>query len=589
MRLVKIHFKTSPSASGLKNPSGDYSISVQKGFEMSCKKLFPFALLVLLTFFSFSSLLRPGYFPMHDDMQAMRVLQMHKCLLDSQIPCRWVPDMGYGFGYPQFNYYAPLPYYLMDFFHVSGLSILDSVKVGFIVSVLLSCMGMYLLGRKLWGPAGGFLSSLFYVYAPYRALDMYVRGAVGEFWALAFLPLILWSVIKIFDKDKKALLWFSLSLAGLFTSHNITTLMFLPVIFLWIVFLFAKEWKLLKKDFRNTLFRLVLGFIWGVGFSAFFLLPAWFEKGYVHVETLIQGYFGYLAHFVSLGQLLFSAYWGFGASELGPYDELSLSVGLMHWVLPLFSLSLCYILGKKRRLTLLFFVVLAWLSLFMTHLRSIWLWEHLPFLTYLQFPWRFLSIATFASSCAVGSLTLLLTKDKKVLTFSLLVILALLFLVNVSYFRPKEWINIGDSQKFSGELWEKQLTISIFDYLPIYAEKPPAQKAKDKPGFISGNGRILTGTKGTNWQEWEVFVSSDKGILELQTYYFPNWQVLLDGKSVNINHDNKLGLIRVEIPGGQHFIQARLEDTFIRKVSNLISLMAFLAIPIFFMKLRVQK
>src|SRR3989344_8204054 len=123
------------------------------------KDRFLVLLLLILAVPTFSSLLRPGFFPMHDDMQAMRLLQIDKCVKDLQIPCRWVPDMGYGYGYPQFNYYAPLPYYIMEIFVLFGTSILESVKIGFILSVFVSAIGMFLLGNKLWGKWGAVLSS----------------------------------------------------------------------------------------------------------------------------------------------------------------------------------------------------------------------------------------------------------------------------------------------------------------------------------------------------------------------------------------------------------------------------------------------
>ena len=54
----------------------------------------------------------PGYFSHHDNLQVIRIFEMRKCFADLQIPCRWVPDMGYGNGYPLFNFYGPLPYYI---------------------------------------------------------------------------------------------------------------------------------------------------------------------------------------------------------------------------------------------------------------------------------------------------------------------------------------------------------------------------------------------------------------------------------------------------------------------------------------------
>src|SRR3989338_5448138 len=93
----------------------------------------------------FSSLIRPGFFPMQDDLQAFRVHQMVKCLKDFQIPCRWIPDMGYQYGYPQFNFYPPSIYYLGAFLHLIGIQVIDTVKILFILGFLLSSGTMYLL------------------------------------------------------------------------------------------------------------------------------------------------------------------------------------------------------------------------------------------------------------------------------------------------------------------------------------------------------------------------------------------------------------------------------------------------------------
>ena len=66
--------------------------------------------LILICLPAFALLFQRGYFSMHDDLQATRQLELNKCFVDGQVPCRWVPDLGYGFGYPLFNYYPSLPY-----------------------------------------------------------------------------------------------------------------------------------------------------------------------------------------------------------------------------------------------------------------------------------------------------------------------------------------------------------------------------------------------------------------------------------------------------------------------------------------------
>jgi hypothetical protein len=545
-------------------------------------------LLLLLIIPSFSALLRSGYFPMHDDMQAMRLLQMDKCVKDGQIPCRWVPDMGYGYGYPQFNYYAPLPYYAMEAFHLLGLGYLDSVKAGFVASVLVSALSMFLLGKSLWGTAGGFIAALFYIYVPYRAVDMYVRGAVGEIWAFGFLPLILWSSREILKGSRKARLWLALSLAGLFTSHNITGLIFIPVFIAWIGFLYFffsdSPIPRLKKGLRDT----IIATLWGFAISGFYLLPAWFERNFVHIETLLQGYFDYHTHFVSLGQLLFSTYWNYGVSEIGPFDEISLSAGILHWTLPIFVFLFSIILKKKKELRLLaFFLIIGWAGLFFSHQRSVWIWNKLSILAFLQFPWRFLILAVFAFSATAGGLTALFKKKSRYKV--VIAVLPILFLFYASHFKPMTWLNLTDEGKFSGDLWKKQLTISIYDYLPIYAKHPPAEEAPNLPLITEGNAETIAEKKGTNWQTWEIRVVSEGAEIRLPLYYFPGWKVWVDEEEAPISYDNELGLITLSATAGEHEISAALTDTPIRRIGNLFSLAGLVAIPIFLKKEKEKK
>src|SRR5258705_331342 len=109
-------------------------------------------LILLLTLLpAIAWLVQPGFFPMHDDLQPMRQLEMEKCMHDLQIPCRWVLDMGYGYGYPLFNFYPPLPYYVGELVRVFGFSFVDTVKVVGIIAFAITALGMYLLGREFWG------------------------------------------------------------------------------------------------------------------------------------------------------------------------------------------------------------------------------------------------------------------------------------------------------------------------------------------------------------------------------------------------------------------------------------------------------
>lgn len=220
----------------------------------------------------------------------------------------------------------------------------------------------------------------------------------------------------------------------------------------------------------------------------------------------------------------------------------------------------------------------------MAHLKSVWLWDKVALLSYLQFPWRFLTIGTFSFSVAAGSIVLLFPKKVsfKLITISSFVVI--IFLFYSSFFQPKTWSEIADEEKFSGELWQKQQTISIFDYLPIYAELPPPERAPEEPLILEGEGQIISGEKGTNWQNWKIFVESDKAQIQLPLFDFPGWKVWVDSNEVATNHENDLGLITFTLASGQNEIRAKLTDTPIRQAGNFATIAGLFAIPLFLRK-----
>ena len=190
--------------------------------KLSKKNFFWIILLFLLALPTFWRILTPGHFPIHDDLQVGRLYQMNLCWLDGQIPCRWVPDMGHGYGYPLFNFYPPFPYYLGQIFIFLGFSYLNSAKLLFILALFFSGFFAYLLGKELWGKYGGWVTAAFYLYLPYHAVDVYVRGAMNEFWGLVFFPALFWLALKIIRENKKIfieILAFFISL--ILISHNI--------------------------------------------------------------------------------------------------------------------------------------------------------------------------------------------------------------------------------------------------------------------------------------------------------------------------------------------------------------------------------
>jgi hypothetical protein len=549
----------------------------------------PILVLILLILPTCSKLLRSGFFPMQDDLQAFRVYEMDKCYTDLQIPCRWVPDAGYQYGYPQFNYYPPLPYYLGAALHRIGFQYIDSVKILFILGYIFSAVTLYILVKSIskdkWA---GVIAAIIYTYIPYKAVEVYVRGALSEFWAQIFFPLVLWAIYKLVKTGKtKYLIWMCISIFLLMTTHVLMTMIFVPVAVLWAIFwLFQNKWK--------NLTRIIWGGILGFGLSAFFVLPVLFERQFTHTEGLLSGYFDYRQHFVSLFKLFISREWGYGSSGF-PNEKLNLSLGIVQWVAGLVIAPAVAFLGFKKHRTnsllILGLVGVTLASIFMIHMKSSFIWARIPLLWYMQFPWRFLAVSIFLLCLLTGLLVYVAGKYKYILG---IVLVLASFALTINYFVPKAWLNITDTDKFSGTSWEKQLTISIFDYLPIYAELPPYSKAPDLPEVLKGNVKFLEYKKASDFQTGIVEVSNDSRV-RLPLFDFPGMEVKVDGKIIpHVNNDCSgerycLGLITFNLPVGYHVVEARLTDTLVRRIGNIITLVNFGVIIYLSLKLKRNK
>src|SRR5581483_9913751 len=204
---------------------------------------------------------------------------------------------------------------------------------------------------------------------------------------------------------------------------------------------------------------------------------------------LLSGYFDYRQHFVPLKKIFLDNEWGYGSSNLGQTETLNLSTGMVQWILGLlgFILGLVfYQKDRKKAVLVLLIGLLAAISLMMIHQKSSLIWSLLPILSWLQFPWRFLALSGFFLSFLSAASIYYLHRWPKIMWSVGLVSLILALSLTFNFYQPKAWLNISDQDKFSGESWQKQLTISIFDYLPIYAKLPPNHIASDLPEVLNG-------------------------------------------------------------------------------------------------------
>ncbi len=576
-------------------------------------------------------LFQPGYFNMHDDLQIMRQLEMEKCVLEGQIPCRWVPDMGYGYGFPLFNFYPPLPYIVGEVYRLVGFSFVDTAKLLFATSIILSGIFMYLFAKEYFGKFGGIVSAVFYMWAPYHAVDIYVRGAMNESWALVFFPLICWGAYRLIKNkekrmnrgwilnqvqdDRSWIIVLALAYFGLFTSHNLMLMIFTPVFAIWTL---ITLWQ--HSSWRKTPSLLIAG-VWAFGLAAFFTIPALLENGYTQVEGAITGYFEYVAHFSTINQILFSRFWGYGGSIWLENDGMSFQVGYVYWigtlVVVLLLLMRLFVIARERSdrgdllkpnsrgierllrharndnvfLVSLFFILIGWFAAFLTHSKSIFFWQHIPQLAYLQFPWRFLALVIFSFSFAIGAVPGILADWKShrgwfarfTVTYPQILIVILLSLTAVvyswNYFLPMngKMGALTDEEKLSGEAWRLQKNAGILDYLPKTVKIPPTEPQTVLAELIDGDGAISGSDVGTYWGIFNAQIETDTALVRINIFDFPNWKVYMDGREIThfIPDDEEWGRMYIVVPQGKHQVYAQLLNTPVRTASNIISFVSW--------------
>jgi len=561
------------------------------------KKFFlPILLLVLIipTFFFF---LKPGhlYWNMQDDMQMARQLEFEKCLKDGQIPCRWNPDLGFGYGYPLFNFYPPLPSFVGQIFRTFSFSFVQSVKFTAITQFVLAALFMYILASSLFGKFGGFMAAMFYTYVPYHALNIYVRGAMNEAWAAVFFPLIFYFSRKTILKKKAIdIIGLSISFAFLLLSHNPMVITFIPILFVWVLFWLWQTYKFKIKLMFPSIIKLIFAGIFSTALAAFFTLPVLLETKFVQVESMFKNYYSFSAHFVSVRQLFLNNFWGDGPSVWGTADGMSFMVGYTHWVLTVlivFYFIFTWIKNKKINHELLLPVILismGFIAIFMTHEKSTFLWLIFKEIQKVQFPWRFLNHSAFLLSLAIGILPYVLNKlfsqkNSIIISISILIIL---FITNISHFYPITSGPITDNQKFSGENWTRQITSSIYDYLPKTASTAPKSAAKPYIDNINPQKALISlygEKKGTDWLFFNLFLNQDASII-ISQLAFPNFEITDKGKKINYQIEPELGRMVVNLKSGDHQIYIKLKNTPIRNVSNYISLFAWLGLIMYLLK-----
>ncbi|KKQ41675.1 MAG: hypothetical protein US59_C0024G0002 [Candidatus Levybacteria bacterium GW2011_GWB1_37_8] len=530
-------------------------------------KLYSFLAVVSILFFAFLAgfaLLHPGLPPSHDgEYHVIRFFLFDEALRDGNFYPRWAAHLNNGFGVPLFNFVYPLPNYVASILHLANISFIDSFKISMLVATIIGGVFFYLWSREFWGRLGGVVSSIFYTFSPYHFVDIYIRGSVGEVWALGFFPAFLWAYTKFVKSKRKVfLILSSIFLALIIFSHNILALMFFVFSLSYIVFLISKE-KSKKYLILNTLYLILLG----LGLSAIFWLPAIYETKYV---TGLQ-IFDVTSKFPELYQLLIPS-WGSGFSGTGIQNELSYQVGAAN-LLAIFLSMMVITLQIKREsnklpCTLFFFACFIFTFYLMLNI-SLPVWKTIPLMNYFQFPWRLLSLEIIFASFLAGSIFSLNIKSKFInFSFAIFLIFTA-FILGIGYTKPAYYHDRTDNYYITRSNFIDGTNSIGNVFNTIYLKSIPA-KEKERAIFIKGSGKIALEKAKSNLYSFTIQADKNSEI-QINLSYFPGWEVYINDKKESLKLTQN-GRFAFPVSRGKNKAEIVFNDTLIRKVSAFISI-----------------
>ncbi len=514
---------------------------------------------------------------------------------------RWSPHMAHGFGYPLYNFYAPLASYVMVGWHTLGLIYPLALHVTLGLSILLAGLAMYALVREWWGEAPAIGAAVLYLSAPYLAFDTLFRGALAETMAWVFPPLLLLALDRALRYA--SIRWgalAALAFGALLYTHNTTALLIAPLAAGFVLMLGGE-----LRSGRTIIFgaAILLG---GLALGARFWLPALAESELVQTERLlVPPIFTYYTNFITPPELL-ALPTATNTALINPSPEKAL--GLVTALVATIGLvSAAW--GTEKRVQKLYFGFALLGYGFMTLEPSLPLWDMLPLVRFVQFPWRLLMPAALCAAILTGAAIEFVLRSVRSGDLPMIVarrswIAVALFavgitLVNLNWWYPRYCSPFEDANVASMLDYEYATdtvgTSAKAEFLPTSVLRLPeddslteALQAGDEPTRLSN---VPTDTQTTikNNDPLDFRAALDlptDGTLVYKQFRYKGWYVSVDGLELPTRATAETGLIEFDVPAGQHAIRIWFGTTTLRTFANAISFVAVLSIGLAFLSRR---
>lgn len=513
---------------------------------------------------------------------------------------QWAPDLMRGYGYPIFAFYAPLTYVLVQLAHLLGPDLGTVYQWAFWAALPVAGWGMYVWARAYCGRGGAFVAGVAYTFAPYLLYNVTIRGALPEGLAMAFLPWVLYTAERATSRPtRRTVATAAMALALLILTHNVVALFALPLL----VLLGGVPSTEKELGYGRWVWPTATLITAALGLTLFFWLPIAAELRYTQ-SALPDPYFAdwptYAYHVLPVDKIIAWPDHPADPNLLNPSRLRTLGVGqallaavglLFLWAHP----------HKRRRWQLAGLAGTAVFCLYALTPASGWLWE--LGLKAIQLPPRFLVplslIAALLAGVGVEGVAARLRGR---------VVPTLLWVsMGAAVVAASGWpwlypltcpVEMAPSQYglVTITTWQRIIASAQGELLPRWVHAYPPQEgltaqyepnAAD-PTLLIHADRLqreagLTAERTTADPAHDVYTLAATTPLTLtyQSFYFPGWQVWVDGVPQPITPSEPYGFIQFTVPAGSHTAEIAFTRTPVRQITLWLSAAVALGLLIF--------
>lgn len=561
------------------------------------------ASVLLAWLFACLPLLLHGFPHGHDaSYELFRIAGYRNALAEGQLPPYWGGGFFVGYGSPIYVFYAPAFMFVSSLVsHLSGSLLTASAWVAS------GCLGTAAFAAHRSAHAVfdrvepglrhqlACVAAITYVLHPYLLGTLYERNALGEFAALCLFPFALWSALLLRDEStrgrRRAILGVSAVLAASVMTHNLSALVAAAFLLgTGATFVVAQDQSHppgAGGGRTGRLGTLLAGIALGLLLSAWFWIPAlgYSELTRTDVE-LRRGKLDFHNNFVPfLSNFGVVAFYG-----TGPLMPAALVAGLGRALRMKVRAGLSPVLAYPL---VLFSAVLLALQFRV----STPLWEHLPFLALVQFPWRFLGHLGWIGAVCVAILALPLLRRVgetrwPAVQLGTLILVAGQALLPISRVHPlpRDVQRGFDAATTPRAMRNNPGAMETFrwEYIPRHADRDLWKADVTYGGAVHHTlGPLAVQVEHDSPRSIELTVEAPlptggtydskqmSAAVVFRRWRFPGWTASLDGKPTSVEPSPE-GLVAVAVPVGHHRIALTLSAPPLRQVSLPMSIVGAL-------------